>query len=197
MDRLFLKRAVYTPLCLALVLGIALFVYLKINIADFIPLYNNTQYAYHDEIIKDAEAEKTADYEEDENACVDDFEKNQCVGVVRAGDGYPIRYDMDYSRIQASVSLVKGSKAFGDTGFAYIYSSNGNAKKIAKDKSFTIGSVFGEKSYTFKEKKSFGSEYAVLNYAPDCESAVIIYYRNTKTAGFTSDYIALVYEEVK
>lgn len=202
MNRDFLKRAVQMPLLLALILGIALFIYLKINIEDFIPLYNNTQYAFHDEKIDEEEkdnkieTEIVAEYEENKNADVNSFEKNQCVGIIRSGRGYPIRYDMDYSRIQSSVSFVKGSVPFGKTGFVYIYSGNENAKEIAKDMNLSIGSVYGEHKYRFKTQKSFNSEYKVLNYAPDCKSAVVIYYHDSKSAGFTSSFIALVYEEV-
>ncbi len=202
MNRDFFNRAIYLPLCLALILGIALFIYMKFNVDNFIPLYNNTQYAYHDESIDEEskgkkDAEGVAEYEEDKNASLDSFEKNQCIGVIRAGNGYPIRYDMDYTRVMTSVSFVKGSVAFGDTGFVYIYSGNKNAKEIAKEKTLSIGSVFGDKTYRFKESKNFKSEYKVLNFAPDCGSAVILYYRDSETAGFTSNYVALVYEEVK
>ena len=201
MNRDFFYRVVFAPLCLALVVGVALFIFLKTNIDKFIPLYNNKQYAYHDSIEKneigDVVVQYDAEYEEDKNASVDSFKKNQCIGVVRTGGGYPIIYDMDYSKIQYCVSFVKGSVAFGDTGFVYIYSGNENAKEIAKGKTLAIGSVFGDKKYIFKEKKSFESEYAVLNYAPECESAVVIYYHDSKSAGFTSKYVALVYEEVK
>jgi len=202
MNRDFFKRAAYLPLCIALVLGIVFFAYLKINIENFIPLFNNTQYAYHDEKIEEDQktnkkiVEDVADYEEDKDADINSFEKNQCVGVIRAGSGYPIRYDMDYSKIQTSVSFVKGSAKFGETGFVYIYAGNDNAKEIEKDKSISIGSVYGDKTYRYKGSESFDSEYKVLSYAPDCKSAVIIYYQDSETAGFTSNFVALVYEEV-
>ena len=198
MNSLFLKKVLTVPVCMALVLGIALFAYLKLNIDSFIPLFNNTQYAYHDSAIdKEEENVQEMEFETDKNADPSTFEKNQCIGVIRAGEGYAIRYDMDYSRIQDSVSYLPQSVPFGETGFTYLYAGNFNAKDIAKDKSLTISSVFGEKRYVFKNRKSFTAEFDTLNYAPDCESAVIIYYRDSKNAGFTSKYIALVYEEVK
>jgi hypothetical protein len=195
----FLRKVLTVPLVLALVLTVPFFIYLKINVDKFIPFSNNTQYAYHDEmVIKSGEdSESVSEYEEDKNAKVEDFEKNQCIGVLRAGDGYPILFDMDYANIQNAVSLVKGSAAFGETGFAYIYSGNQNGEKIEKDKTISIGSVFGEKKYKFIERKEFTSEHSVLKYAPDAQSAVIVYYHQSKTAGFTSKYIALIYEEVK
>ena len=191
MNRDFFRKAVFIPFCLAVVIGIALFIYLKVNIDSFIPLTNNTQYAFHDEIAEGME------FKADKNADISAFEKNQCMGVLRAGEGYPIRYDMDYSNIQTSVSFVPGSVEFGQTGFIYICSGNKNADKIKKDKTFTVSSVFGENNYKFKAQKKFNSEYSVLNYAPKCESAVIIYYRESASFGFTSKYVALIYEEVK
>lgn len=191
MNKDFFRKAAFVPLCMALVIGIALFVYLKVNIESFIPLNNNTRYAFHDEIAEGME------FKADKDADISDFTKNQCIGILRAGEGYPIRYDMDYSNIQTSVSFTTGSVPFGQTGFIYISSGNKNAERIKKDKEFTVSSVFGEHNYKFKAQKSFNSEYSVLNYAPKCESAVIIYYRESASYGFTSKYIALIYEEVK
>lgn len=191
MNKEFFNKALLRPICIAAALSVILCVFFKLNIDKFIPLYDNTVYAYHDVV---AEGDS---FKEDKNADPSSFEKNQCIGVIRAGEGYPIRYDMDYSNIKTSVSYLPRSVPFGKTGFTYIYSSNVNAKLIGKEKSFVIGSVFGEKEYKFKNEKSFNSEFRVLNYAPDCESAVIIYYRDSAQAGFTSNYIALVYEEVK
>ena len=212
MDKEFVKRAVMVPLCMGLVFAVVLCVYFKVNIEKFIPLENNAQYAYHDENIladddddakKQSKAEKRKiitekiDYKEDKNADPSTFTKNQCVGVIRAGAGYGIRYDMDYSKIQSSVSYLPQSVPFGETGFTYIYSGNKVAKEIAKEKNLAIGSVFGEKHYVFKNEKSFKNEYSVLNYAPECRSAVIIYYRESVSSGFTSNYIVMVYEEVE
>lgn len=191
MNKDFFRKVIAVPAIMAIVLGIALFIFFKVNIENFIPLYNDTQYAYHDTLVDDIE------FKEDKNASVDSFKKNQCIGLIRAGEGYPIRYDMDYSNIITSVSFVKGSAKFGDMGFTYLYAGNNNAKAISKDNSFVISSIFGEKTYKFKSKQSFDSEYKTLNYTPDCESAVIIYYHDSATAGFTSKYIAMVYEEVK
>ena len=203
MDKEFLKKAVIPPLAVAFVFAIILCVYFKVNVDKFIPLYNNTQYAYHDDLAKDenknnknASVDK-AEYKEDENADFSAFEKNECIGVIRVGKGYPIRYDMDYSRIQKAVSFVPQSVPFGEVGFTYIYSGNNVGKDIAAQKNLSVGTVLGDKQYSFKEQKSFKSEYDVLNFAPVCKSALIIYYRDSVSAGFTSEYIALVYEEVK
>jgi hypothetical protein len=190
MDRQFFKKVLTVPVYIALALGIVLFIYLKVNIDSFIPLYNNTQYAYHDELIEDKEPE--GDKKDPFN-----FVKNQKIGVIKVGSGFPIRYDMDYSNVQTSVSYLPDNVPFGETGFVYIFSGNDNGKEIGKETILNIESVWGDKKYRFKEKESFPSEYSVLNYAPDCESAVVIYYHDSATAGFTSDYIALVYEEVK
>ena len=190
MDIQFIKKVLVAPVCIALVLGIALFIYLKVNVDRFIPFYNNTQYAYHDELIKDEEPEAN---KKDPLA----FVKNQKIGTIKVGSGFPIRYDMDYSNIQTSVSYLPSSVPFGETGFVYIYAGNENAKELAKESFINIESAYGENKYVLKDKKSFSNEYSVLNYAPDCESAVIIYYHDSATAGFTSKYIALIYEEVK
>ena len=191
MNKDFIKKAIILPACIAFVLAIVLFVYIKINIDNFIPLLNNTQYAYHDQIAEDIE------FEEDENADPSSFEKNQCIGVVRIGKGFPIRYDMDYSNIQTSVSYVTSSVPFGETGFTYLMASNVNAKEIKNAKILSIGSVFGEKKYVYKNEKSFNSEFRALNYAPASKSAVIIYYRDSNSVGFTSKYKALIYEEAE
>ncbi|MBQ9531976.1 MAG: hypothetical protein IJR70_07880 [Eubacterium sp.] len=197
MNKEFFKKAIMMPLLAALVFAVILCVYFKLNIDKFIPMNNNVQYAYHDLHDGDGKEAEKIEYKEDENADPSSFEKNQCIGVIRAGSGYAIRYDMDYSKIQSSVSYLKQSVPFGKTGFTYIYSGNTNAKEIAKEKNLSIGSVFGDKNYVFREEKSFKNEFEVLKYAPECKSAVIIYYRNSVSVGFTSEYIAMVYEEVK
>ena len=198
MNRDFFKKALTLPTALAIILTVILFIYLKVNIDNFIPLYNHTQYAYHDEI---AGAKSNDDgqytFEEDKDADPASFEKNQCIGVVRAGEGYPILYDMDYSKIQSAVSYKPESVPFGQTGFAYINVSNVAAKGIKKSTILPVGSVFGEMKYEFIGEYSFESEYNVLNYAPKCESAIVFYYRESSGAGFTSEYKALVYKEVK
>ena len=105
MNRDFFKKALTLPVALAIILTVIIFIFLKVNIDSFIPLYNHTQYAYHDDIsdAKEKNAEQYT-YEEDKNADPASFEKNQCIGVVRAGKGYPILFDMDYSKIQSAVS---------------------------------------------------------------------------------------------
>ncbi len=212
MDKEFFKRAVMMPLCAGLIFAVVLSIYLKVNVDSYIPLENNVQYAYHDEnILKEDVNEfdgkasnnkrefvtEKIEYTENKNADPSTFEKNQCVGVIRAGAGYGIRYDMDYSKIQNSVSYLPQSVPFGQTGFTYLYSGNKVAEEIAKEKNLSIGSIYGEKHYVFKSEESFKNEYGVLNYAPKCKSAVIIYYRESVSSGFTSNYIAMVYEEVK
>ena len=201
MNKDFFRRAIVVPAIMAVVFSIVLFVYLKVNISDFIPLFNNTEYAYHDEFIDEKERTEIHDsdkytYKEDKNANPADFEKNQCIGVIRAGGEFPILYDMDYSRIQVAVSFNKESVAFGQTGFSYISASNVIANEIKKSTILNVGSVFGEKKYRFVGEYSFNSEFAVLNFAPRCKKAIIIYCRESKGVGFTSHYNALVYEEV-
>ena len=202
MNRDFLKKALTIPMILAVVLAAVLFICLKVNLDEFLPLYNNTQYAFHDEIDeskdkKDPEDSEQYTYEEDKNADPALFEKNQCIGVIRAGKGYPILYDMDYSKIQSAASYNPQSVPFGETGFAYINVSSVVAKEIKKASILPVGSVFGEKKYEFIGEYSFGSEYNVLNYAPRSESAIVIYYHDSNGVGFTSKYKALVYKEVK
>ena len=212
MNKEFLKSAIMMPLCVAFVLAVILSIYFKLNIDKFIPMDNNTQYAYHD--LKDEDVDElfsgsknddkkentlvdNINYKEDKNADPASFKKNQCIGVIRVGKGYGIRYDMDYSRIQVSVSYLPNSVPFGETGFTYIFCGNTVGKEIKKNNNLSIGSVFGDKNYVFKSEESFNSEYEAQTFAPICESAVIIYYRESENAGFTSKYIAMVYEEVK
>ena len=190
MNKEFFKRVLTLPIIIGIILAVVLIIALKMNADWFIPYFDNNQYAYHDTLAEDMELK------EDKNADPSTFEKNQCIGILRAGEGYPIRYDMDYSNIQTSVSFLPQSVAFGKIGVTYIYAGNSNAKEIKKESSFNISSVFGEKRYRFKNEKSFNSEYSVLNYAPDCSSSVVIYYNDSDNVGFNSKFVALVYEEV-
>ena len=187
---------------LAAVITAILFICLKMNLDEFLPLYNNTQYAFHDEIdksknSKDSQNSEQYTYKEDKNADPALFTKNQCIGIIRAGGGYPVLYDMDYSKIQSAASYNPKSVAFGQTGFAYIKVSNAVAKEIKKSSILPVGTVFGEKKYEFIGEYSFDSEYNVLNYAPRCEKAIVIYYHESDGVGFTSKYKAIVYKEVK
>lgn len=192
MDKNFLKKAIILPSVITVVLAIAVFAVLKANVDFYIPVNNGTKFAYHENPVSSVEFEK-----KDGEADLAVLKKNECIGTVKTDVSFPVRYNSDYVNLSSSLSFVPQSAPFGETGFTYLKASNVNAKKVKASKTITIESIFGKHTYRYDKEQSFKNEYRVLTYAPDAGSAVIIYYQNANGVGFSSDYKALIFKEVK
>lgn len=192
MDKNFIKRAIMLPAIITIILAIVMFAFLKVNTDFYIPVNNGIEFAYHEKFVKSVEFEQ-----KDSEVDLSTLKKNDCIGAVKTDYGFSIRYDSDYVNLKTSLSFVPNSTPFGETGFTYLKASNANAKKLKAAKTVTIESIYGKHTYRYDKERSFKNEYKVLTYAPNTSSAVIIYYRDSNGIGFTSDYKALVFKEVK
>jgi len=188
MDKSFVKNAIIIPLVAGVILSLAFFLYLRANIDQFIPVYKDTVFAYHD---TQANTETMVDKTERET-----LRANDCIGYLNTDAVLPVLYDGDYTNLSRAVSFLPQSATPKENGYIYCETIGRVMTDIGKNTPVTFQSIFGDCEYRFLEEKTFDSEYSLLSYAPDTEKALIIYSRKGGEVGLTSQYKALVFEEV-
>lgn len=181
-----LQNALILPLVFGVAFAIAFCVFMGFNIDGLLPVPNDTVFAYHDVI-----------EENDEKPKLDNLTKNDNIGAISFGNtGLTLRYEANYSSLVGSVSMVDGSKPLDEIGATYLEATSGNAKEIEKAGRMKINSLYGDFEYRLADKKSFNNRLDVIGYSPRMSKCVIVFYQNSNGNGLTSEYNALVFEEV-
>ncbi|MDO4363756.1 MAG: hypothetical protein Q4C99_04460 [Clostridia bacterium] len=103
-------------------------------------------------------------------------------------DGY------DYSFLNNGACYTNGSR-FGEVGVGYYLVSENKISSFNK-KNVTV--TVGDKTYKYGYKNKFSAknETEVFTHNCDASKGIVIYCQNAEKYGFSSDYTALVYEEV-
>ncbi len=107
---------------------------------------------------------------------------------------FPVVDGFNYSSLNTSVCRTKGS-AFGEVGVGYCLVLQNRITSLNKQ-NITVSA--SDKSYKYKYKYSFSAnnENEVFNQPCNVSKGVVLYFQNADDYGFSSDYTALVYEEV-
>lgn len=185
----FVQTTVILPIVSALILSIAFFVFFKCNSDIILPFPQNAVIANHDHLVSDNK--RVSD-----KKTFDEIKSNDNIGTVSAGDtDYIIRFEADYSNMISSLSLQSESVQFGEIGTVYLSSFYKNGQAFEDADRITIDSIFG--NYEYKKADSFtaDNEYKILSSSFKGKT-IVIYYQKTDGVGLSSDYQAIVYEEV-
>lgn len=178
------------PIVLGIVFGIAFFLFFRGNADVLLPIHEGTVFAYHDE--------QSSSNDIVDKSAMQELKSNDNIGTMMSGDiSLIIKYDSDYSNLLNSVSLEKGSNAFGDTGCAYLNVYAANIDDIDKNETLSVESIFGNYKYRYVRELTADSEYGILTYSPNMSKGLIIYYQLSDGAGLSSEYKALVFEEAE
>lgn len=107
-----------------------------------------------------------------------------------------VLYKGDYSNLVDSISLEYGAMP-SEIGIGY-YEAFGNNIKGIKDEQITIKNNEGSiNCYSFKDSFSVGNRDEVFLEKVNCTQGLVIFYQESGEYGFSSQYEALVFEEVK
>lgn len=100
-----------------------------------------------------------------------------------------------YSALENGACYKKGAQ-FGDIGVGYYLVLNNNYDASGQS-SATV--TVGDSRYCYKVVDTFSAENEndVYNHNTDVGRGFVLFYQNASDYGFTSQYTAVVYEEVK
>lgn len=128
-------------------------------------------------------------------AYFDSKDKTSEIAQMELGDDELSVIDgFDYSLLDDGVCRTKGSP-FGEIGVGYYLVLQ---NKIDSSNRQNITVVAADKSYEYKYKYSFSANNEDEIFARSCNvgKGFVLYFQNADDCGFSSDYTALVYEEV-
>lgn len=147
--------------------------------------------------VVDTPKKAVAFFDEDKKAYADKLEPNCVIGQMTFGDTtLDVVYKSDYSNLVDSVSLVKGAIP-AQVGIGY-YEAFGNKVKGIKDQQIVIKSQEGKmNNYSFRYSFSAKNKNDLFLEKIDYSQGLVIFYQIAGEHGFSSQYEALVFEEVK
>lgn len=165
-----LTKAVIFPLIAGIIIA-AVTVGIRFG-GSFFDITNNSDIAYFDSTDSDDEIAK--------------FQLgNSEFSVV---DGY------NYSFLNNGACYIKGSQ-FGEVGVGYYLVLENKISSLDKE---NITVIVGDKTYKYEYKTDFSAknENEVFTHNCGVSKGLVLYFQNAEKYGFSSDYTALVYEEV-
>lgn len=187
MKKDILQKGIVLPLIIGVVLAVAFFAFLRsTDMFDFVN--HNTVIAYHDTVV---ESPQLAQHDHISDYCTNDY-----IGTITAnGESAMVKYHADYSNTTGSFSLVDGA-GFGN-GINYLLANYDVAQMLEQDGKFTYSGSFGDHSYKLADTKEYSSEHALLADNHNIGNGVVVYYQLRSGNGLSSDYRALLFEEVR
>lgn len=186
MKKEILKKGIILPLIIGIVLSIAFFLFLS-NADVFNPISDGAVLAYHDEI--------GADSTVDSKDRLTDYSVNDAIGTITSGEDYLVRYNADYANMISSLSYIDGAK-FG-SGITYLSANSTIASKLADVKFCTYDGPYGRHSYQYRETKKYKGEYSAISDDLDYSNALVVIYQARDKYGISSQYSAMIFEEVR
>lgn len=179
-----MQKMVIIPVTIGIVLCIVSFFAIK-NTDAYLPFQQGTVFAYHNSQPQKAEEAKAVG-------------ENTLIGTVEFSDKQlELVYENDYSNMKNAVSMLKNGSTPDEYGCVYLKTISSNAKLLSDSKAIQLKTVYGDFKYKFAEKFVADSEYKVLSYLPRAKKSVVVFYQKSNGIGLSSDYEALVFEEVK
>ena len=187
LDKDFLKKGVILPLACAAGACVILTAGLSLNYEKLMPLSADSVISYYE----DTElSEETADISQ--ITSFDELEANTLIGTV--GD-VTIRYNAEYSALKTNASVVVNSALPSETGCMYLKTTSALSGNFDVN-SFTFTSGDTRIEYRYVDEFNADNEEQVLATAPELEHAMIVYYQISNASGLSSNYRALIFEEV-
>ncbi len=180
MFRSFTKRGILLVFITAVILGIILFLFFNKNLAEYAPVKNNIEVAYHDELEKS-----------DEMPDESEITEGSLVGTLKGNGNLELRYGAEYTDMVKCASVEEGS--LGGVENAYVRIINSNADKLGSRLEYS--GVYGKHIYELEGAQNVDDEAQALHLSADT-SSLIIYYQKRGGVGLTNDYKALIYKEV-
>lgn len=136
------------------------------------------------------------DFEQGERLMLFEYSSYSKIGEISFGDSSIDVVNEDcYSALESSACYKKGAQ-FGDIGVGYYLVLNNNYDASGQS-SATV--TVGNSRYGYKVVDTFSAENEndVYNHNTDVGRGFVLFYQNASDYGFTSQYTAVVYEEVK
>lgn len=186
MKEKILKKGVLLPLIIGIVLAIAFSVFLQ-STDIFKPVSDGVVLAYHDDIGADADVV--------ERDRLGDYKPNDVLGSITADDeSIVVRYKADYANTASSLSLENGVE-FGK-GVCYVEANYSIVDKLLNADKLVYSGAFGEHKYRYVDTKEYPSKQALYNAENDVNKGMVFIYRTVTGYGLSSNYTALIFEEV-
>lgn len=186
MKKEILQKGIILPLIIGIVLAIVFSVFL-LNSNLFGVVSDGTVVAYHDNSNANGDIVKVDS--------IKYCKANDVLGNFTFGsEELLVRYNADYANTISCVSFVDGAEI--GSGVSYFTINQDDAKALKSAKRIGYEGTFGKSEYTYSTTKTYASLFAAKNDLTQIDKGLVFLYQAQSGNGLTSDYTALIFEEV-